>query len=92
MRIGVHFERQLLVLRFVTERTRDHLQQSGEENFFGIDGHGAGFDLREVENVGDEVEQIGSGAVDGAREFNLLAGEIAFGVVAELLAQYQNTS
>ncbi len=68
----------------------DHLQQAGEEDLFGFDRHRAGFDLRQVENVGDEVEQIGSSAVDGARELNLLAAEIAFRVVAELLAQHQN--
>lgn len=41
-------------------------------NLLGLDRHRAGLDLGEVENVADEVEQIGAGAVDGAGEFDLL--------------------
>ena len=48
--------------------------QIGEENLLGIDGDRARLDLRQVENVADEIEQVGAGAMDGAREFDLLAG------------------
>ena len=44
-----------------------------EEDLLGLDRDGAGLDLRQVENVADEVEQVGAGAVDGAGELDLLA-------------------
>ena len=43
------------------------------QDFLRIHRHGAGFDLRQVEDVADQVEQVGAGAVDGAGEFDLLA-------------------
>ena len=88
--VGVHIEGQLAVLRFVAEGPGDHLQHTGEEDLFGFDGDGAGFDLREIEDVADEVEQVGSGAVNGARELDLLGSKVAVGIVAELLAEHQN--
>ena len=48
-------------------------------------------DLGEVENVADEIEQIGSGAVDGAREFDLFARQVLVRIVGELLAENENT-
>ncbi len=83
-------ERQLPRFRLVAERPRHHVEQVGEEHLLGIDRDRAGFDLGQVENVADEVEQIGAGAVDGAGEFDLLAGEIAFRIVGELLAEDQD--
>ena len=50
---------------------------------------GAGFDLRQVENVVDQVEQVGAGAVDGARELDLLLVEVALLVVGQQLRQDQ---
>ena len=66
------------------------VEQVGEEDLLGLDRHRARLDLREVEDVADEVQQVGAGAVDGARELDLLAGEVAVGVVAELLAEDQD--
>ena len=77
LRIGVNFERELAVLRFVPEGTCDHLQQAGEEHFLGLDRHRSGLDLRQVENVADQVQQVRSGAVNGAREFDLLGRQVA---------------
>jgi len=37
VRIGVHLESQLSVLRFVPERSGDHFQQVGEEYFLSLD-------------------------------------------------------
>ncbi len=48
------------------------LEQVGEEDLLRIDRHRAGFDLRQIEDVADQVEQVGAGAVDGARELDLL--------------------
>ena len=81
VRIGVHFESQAAVLRFVAERARDHVEQAGEEDFFGFDRNRAGFDLRQVENVADQVQQVGAGAVNGARKLDLLGGQVAVRVV-----------
>ena len=61
------------VFRFVAERAGDHVEQAGEEDFFGLHRHRARFDLRQIENVADQVQQVGAGAVNGAREFDLLA-------------------
>ena len=74
----------------MAERAGHHVEQAGEEDLLGIDRDGARFDLREIENVADQVQQIGSGAVNGARELNLLRGQIAVRVVGELLAQHQD--
>ena len=90
MRIGLDLEGQLPVLRLMAERPRDHLEQAAEEDFFGLDGNRAGLDLREIENVADQVQQVRAGAVNGARELHLLGGQIAVRIVAELLAQHQN--
>ena len=78
------------VFRLVTERAGHHVEQAGEEDLLGFHRDGSGFDLREIENVADQVQQIGPGAVNGARELDLLRGQIAVRVVGELLAQHQN--
>ena len=67
-------------------------EQRPKEDFFGFDRDRAGLDLRQVENVADEVQQVGAGAVDGAREFDLLRREAAVGVFRELLARAQESS
>ena len=74
----------------MAERPRDHFEQAGEEDFLGFHRNGAGFDLRKVENVADQVQQVGAGAVNRARELDLLGRQVAVGVVAELLAQHEN--
>ena len=90
MRIDRDIEGELPVFRFVAERPADGFQQIGGENLLGFHGHRAGFDLREVENVADQVQQVGAGAVDGAGEFDLLVGQVAVGVFGQLLAQNQD--
>ena len=47
------------------------------------------FDLRQIEDVVDEAEQVGAGAVDGARELGLLFVEVALLVVGQQLRQDQ---
>ena len=58
-----------------------------ERDLLGFDGHGAGFDLGQVEDVADEVEQIGAGGVNRLGELDLLGRQIAVGVLAHLLAE-----
>ena len=71
-RIEVDLERKLPRFGFVAERPADRIEQVGEEDLFRLHGDRSGFDLRQVENVADQVEQVGAGAVDGARELRLL--------------------
>ena len=76
--------------RLMPERPGHHVEQGGEENLLRVDRDGAGLDLGQVENVADEVEQVGAGAVDGAGEFDLLGGQVAVGIFGELLAEDQD--
>ena len=61
-----------------------------ERDLLGIDRDRAGLDLRQVEDVADEVEQVGAGAVNGAGELDLLGGQVAVRVVGQLLAEDQD--
>ena len=88
--IEIDLERQLPRFGLVPERTRDHVDEIGEDDLLGVDRDGSGFDLGQVENVADQVQQVGAGAVDGAGEVDLLGGEVAVRVVGELLAQDEN--
>ena len=90
MRIDLHVEGQLPGFGFVPERPRDGIDQVREENLLRVDGDRAGFDLRQIENVADEVQQIGARTLDGARELDLLRRKVALGIVGELLAQNEN--
>ena len=83
-------ERQILVFGHVAEIAIDRVAQPGERNLLGIDGDGARLDLRQVENVVDQVQQIGARRVDVAGEIDLLARQVAAGVVGQLLAENQN--
>jgi hypothetical protein len=65
------------VFRLVAERPRDHFEQAGEEDFLGFHRDRAGFDLRKIENVADQVQQVGSGAVNGSGKLDLLGRQIA---------------
>ena len=74
----------------MTERTRDRLDHIGEENLLGVDRDRARFDLRQVENVADQVEKIGAGAMDGAGELHLLARQVSVCIFGKLLAENQD--
>ena len=90
IRIGLHLEGEAAVFRFVPERAGDHVEKAGEKYLFGFDRDRSRLDLRKIEDVADQVEQVGAGAVDRAREFDLLRREVALGIVAELLAEDEN--
>src|SRR5689334_13828863 len=91
MWIDVDVERQLAVFRLVTERTSHGFEHATEEDFLRFDGHSSGFDLRQIENVGDQIQQVSACTVNCARELNLLRSQIAIGIIAELLSEHQNT-
>src|SRR4051794_25771911 len=90
--IGVDFdvEGQLSVFSFVPERTSNRVQEIGGEYLLGVHRDGAGLDLRQIEDVADQIEQIGARAVNGAREFHLLGRQIAVRIFGELLAKDQD--
>ena len=83
-------ERQLAVFGLVPERPPDGLEQARRQDFLGVHRHRAGLDLGQVEDVADQVEQVGAGAVDGAGEFHLLRRQIAVRIFGELLAEDQD--
>ncbi len=90
MLVDLDLEGQMPVVGFVAERPRDRVDQVRYEHLLGVHRNGAGLDLRQVENVADQVQEIGAGAVDGARELHLLGREVAVRVVAELLAENED--
>ena len=61
--------------------------QRAERDLLGLDRHRARLDLREIEDVVDQRQQIGARRVDVLGEVDLLAGEVAADVVGELLAE-----
>ena len=46
-------------------------------DFFSLDGDRPGLDFREIEDIIDEIEQIGSGRVDVTGKLDLLGLQIA---------------
>src|SRR6202451_4368264 len=60
--IDVYLERQLPRIRLVAEWPRLHVDEVGEEHLLGIHSYRAGLDLGQVENIADQVEQVGAGA------------------------------
>src|SRR5436305_1889950 len=90
MRIDIDIEGELPRLCIVPELTRRSVHEIGEVDLLRFDGDGAGLDLREVQNVTDEVEQIGACAMNCAGEFDLLWAEISVRVLAQLLTEDQN--
>ena len=89
-RVDLDFEREVATVRFVPERARDHVEQRAEEDVLRVDGDRPRFDLREIEDVADQIQQVGAGAVNRPRELHLPAGEIAVRVFRQLLAENEN--
>src|SRR4029450_4816861 len=88
--IDTDLERELARLRLVPERTCHHVEKIGEGDFLSLHRHGSGFDLGQIENVADQVEEIGAGAVNSTGELDLLGQKVALGVIRELLPQNEN--
>ena len=68
------------ILRFVTERPRHRVQQAREEDFLGFDGNCAGFNLGQIEDVANQVQQVSSGTVNRAGELDLLGRQLPSGL------------
>ena len=73
----------------MAERAIDVASQLLEAVVLDVHGHRARLDLRQVEDVVDEREQVVARRVDGLRELHLLAGEVAGRVLRELVRENQ---
>src|SRR3546814_5054550 len=65
------------------------LSESAHRHLADLDRNGAGFDLGQVENVVDEVEEVRSRRMDRPRELGLLLVEVALRIVGEELREDQ---
>ena len=70
-------ERQALLLGDLAERLVDVVAQVREPHLTDLDGHRAGLDLREVEDLVDQGHQIGTGLADRLGVADLLVAEVA---------------
>src|SRR6185312_16699896 len=91
MWVGLNIEGKLPVFGFMAEGTSQHVKQAAKEHLFGFDRNRSRFDLGEIENVADEVQQVGPGPMDRSRELNLFRAQVAVRIVGELLSQNENT-
>src|SRR5690349_14621710 len=83
-------ERQVFALRHVPEVAIERIAEAHEGDFFGLNGNRAGLDLRKVENVVDQVQEVGAGRIYVACKLDLLWQQVAGGVLGELLTENQN--
>src|SRR5256886_15543409 len=89
-RIEVRREGQVARVRLVAEIALDGLAQVCEQQVFTLDRDRARFDLGQIEDVADEVEQVGPGAVNRRGELDLPGQQVAVRVLRELLAENQD--
>src|SRR5688572_3209193 len=87
--IGAHVdvELQRLLLGERTERAVHELRHGADRHLRDVHLHLACFDLREIEDVVDEIQQVGSRRVDRARVLHLLGGQRVLLVVREELRE-----
>ncbi len=90
MWVGDHLEIQPPILCLVTEGPRDHFEDAGKEDIFGLHRNRPRFDLGKIQNVADQVQQVSPRAMNRSGEFNLLGCKVLVRVVAELLAKNEN--
>src|SRR5271155_2722086 len=90
MWIGLHLEAETAIFRFMPEGTFHSIQQAREKDLLRLNRDRSGFDFRQIKYIRDQVQQVRPGAMNRSRELNLLRGEIAIRVIAELLAEHQN--
>src|SRR4029079_2633918 len=89
LRVEADEEIDILRLGDVAERALDVAAQLVEHQVGRIDQHRAGLDLRQVEDVVDQRQQVVARGEDRLRELHLLRREIALGVAGELVGQDQ---
>ena len=86
-RVDVDVEVDLLRVGDVAEGALDVALQVVEAQLREVHVRRAGLDLGEVEDVGDEREQVVARGMDGLRELDLLRVEVALGVARELVGE-----
>ena len=85
--VELDVEVELLVFGDVAEGAIDVILQMAERQFTDVDRNRAGFDLRKIENVVNEREEVDAGTVNGLGELDLFRREVALGVFGELIRQ-----
>ena len=83
-------EGQVLAFRDVAEVAFHRFLKRCKADLLGLDRDRAGLDFREIEDVIDEIEQIGSRGVDVAGKIDLLWLQIAAGILGELLTENED--
>ena len=61
----------------------DVIAQIGQADFARFNGHGAGLDLGQVENIADERQQIGPGGIDSFGKLDLLGIQVALRILRQ---------
>ena len=79
----------LLGLGDVAERALDVALQVEQPQLADVDDDGARLDLRQIEDVVDEGEQVVARRVDRLRRLDLPQAQVAFAVLGELVRQEQ---
>src|SRR5688572_27555433 len=90
VRTDFDVEGEMLAFGNVAEAALDRVANTDERNFLGLYRDGAGFDLRQVENIADQIQQVRARGVNVPGELDLFAGQVALGIVRKLLGEYQN--
>src|SRR4051812_3317021 len=86
-RVKLDVKRQRLRFAHVAERALDVFAQLSERQFAHVQCDRARLNLRQIENVVDEPQQVAAGAMDRFSKFDLLWREIAFRVYRELIGE-----
>ena len=68
----------------------DCVAQTGKGDFLDFDRHRARLNLGEVKNIADQIQKVGTGAVNRTRELHLLRGKIAVSILTKLLAKKES--
>src|SRR5581483_6807519 len=85
--VRIDFKGELLVFSFMAEWPCNHFQYASKEQLFCFNRDRTRFNLRQVKDVADQVEQVSSSAMNGSGKLNLLAGKVAFWIVSQLLTK-----
>ena len=83
----LHRELERLLLRERPERPLSELAHVGELELGGLDLHLPRLDLRQVEDVVDQVEEVAARGVDRPRVLHLLLAQVLVGVLREQLRE-----
>src|SRR5688572_30120784 len=70
--IDPHLEREVPIVSFEAERTSYRFKKTAEHNVLGVHRHCPRFDLREIKDVADQIEEIAAGPVNRPGKLNLL--------------------